>query len=98
MTRIEFMPELGDDIDRIVEHLFQHGVSDAADRVQDIIRAIDVLDHNPLIGCPVERGKRELVIGRHTRGYIALYVYVSELDTVFVTALRSQSEAGYERL
>jgi plasmid stabilization system protein ParE len=98
MTRIEFAPAVADDIDRIIDHLLQHGIKDATARIQDIIRAIDVLDHNPLIGRPVEGDKRELVIGRHAHGYIALYVYVEEIDTVFVLALRSQTEAGYVRL
>jgi plasmid stabilization system protein ParE len=98
MTRIEFAPAVADDIDRIIDHLLQHGIKDATARIQDIIRAVDVLDHNPLIGRPVEGDKRELVIGRHAHGYIALYVYVEEIDTVFVLALRSQTEAGYVRL
>ena len=97
MVRIEFAPAVADDIDRIIDHLLQHDIQDAAARIQDIIRAVDVLDHNPLIGRPVEGDKHELVIGRHARGYIALYVYVEEIDTVFVLALRSQTEAGYAR-
>ena len=52
---------------------------------------------NPLIGRPVYADKRELVIGRRARGYVALYRYVAEIDTVFVLALRSQREAGYTR-
>jgi hypothetical protein len=38
---------------------------------------------------------RELVIGRDARGYVALYRYAPEIDTVFVLAIRSQREAGY---
>jgi toxin ParE1/3/4 len=37
-------------------------------------------------------------MGRGSRGYIALYRYVVEVDTVFVLAVRSQREAGYARL
>ena len=95
MSRIELAPELGDDIDRILEHLARHDVDDAPARIREIIQAIDVLAHNPLIGRPVEGGKRELVIGRRSRGYVALYRYVAEIDTVFVLALRGQREAGY---
>jgi len=60
-------------------------------------QAIDVLERNPLIGLPAQRDLRELVIGRRARGYIALYRYVVELDTVFVLAIRGQKEAGYTR-
>lgn len=42
-------------------------------RIREIIKAINVLDHNPLIGCPVSNGKFELVIGRRSQGYVALY-------------------------
>jgi toxin ParE1/3/4 len=57
-----------------------------------------VLETNPLIGRPARRSRRELIIGRPTRGYIALYRYVSEIDTVFILALRSRREAGYKRV
>jgi hypothetical protein len=40
---------------------------------------------------------RELIIGRRSRGYVALYRYVPEIDTVFILALRSWREAGYRR-
>ncbi|MPZ46041.1 MAG: type II toxin-antitoxin system RelE/ParE family toxin [Betaproteobacteria bacterium] len=97
MTRIELAPELTDDFDRILEHLLAHEVADAAPRVGEIIRAIDILEQNPLIGRPVEAGLRELVIGRGSRGYVALYRYVEEVDIVFVLAIRGQKELGYGR-
>ena len=64
-------------------------------RIREIIKAINVLDHNPLIGCPVSNGKCELVIGRRSHGYVALYRHVAEIDIVFILAVRSQREAGY---
>ena len=94
MSRVELAPEVGDDLDRILEHLFQHQVADAPSRIEDIMRAIDVLERNPLIGRPVRANLRELVIGRLARGYVALYRYVAELDTAFVLAIRGQKEAG----
>jgi len=97
MSRIELAPELGEDLDRILDHLARHEVDDATSRIGEIIQAIAVLEHNPLIGRPVDGKKRELVIGRRSRGYVALYRYVAEIDTVFVLALRSQREAGYTR-
>jgi len=96
MSRIELAPELMADFDRILDHLAQYEVEGAPSRIREIIEAIGVLEHNPLIGRPVEADKRELVIGRRSRGYVALYRYVSEIDTVFVLALRNQREAGYK--
>lgn len=46
-------------------------------------------------GCPAAGDLRELVIGRDARGYVVLFRYVQEIDTVFVLAIRSQREAGY---
>ena len=97
MSRIELAPEVGDDFDRILTHLFEHDAADAKSRIEDIMRAIDVLERNPLIGRCVRADLRELVIGRRARGYVALYRFVAELDTVFVLAIRGQKEAGYTR-
>ena len=98
MARVELAPGIADDIDRILQHLFEHEVADARSRIEDIIRAIDVLERNPLIGRAVRAGLRELVIGQRARGYVALYRYVAALDTVFVLAIRGQKEAGYGRV
>jgi plasmid stabilization system protein ParE len=95
VSRVELAPEVADDLDRILVHLVEHHIADAAARIEDIIRAIDVLGRNPLIGRPVRADLRELVIGRGAQGYVALYRYVPELDTAFVLAIRGQKEAGY---
>ena len=95
MSAIELAAEVGEDFQRILDHLDRHQVESPGQRIQEIIEALNVLEHNPLIGRPAVNDKRELVIGRHTHGYIALYRYVAEIDTVFVLAIRSQREAGY---
>ena len=97
MARIELASEVGEDIERILDHLVKNEVDDAAARIGEIIQAISVLEQNPLIGRPADGEKRELVIGRRTRGYLARYRYVADIDTVFVLALRGQPEAGYTR-
>jgi len=97
VSRVELAPEVGDDFDRILEHVLDHEVADAPSRMEDIMRAIDVLERNPLIGRPVRADLRELVIGRRQRGYVALYRYIAEIDTVFALAIRGQKEAGYAR-
>ena len=70
-------------------------IDNPAARIHEIVEAIGVLETNPLIGRPAENGKRELVIGRRTAGYVALYRYVAEIDTVFVLAIRAQREPGF---
>ena len=95
MARIELAPEVADDFDRILDHLATYQIENPGQRIGGIITALNVLEQNPLIGRPVASGKRELVIGRRTRGYLALDRYVPEMDIVFVLAIRSQREAGY---
>ena len=95
MARIELAPEVLDDFDRFLHHLARYDASDAPQRIGDIVQALEILATSPLIGRPVKGGKRELVIGRASRGNLALYRYVPAIDIVFVLALRSQREAGY---
>lgn len=95
MARIELAPELAGDFERILAHLARHHVGEAPARVAQIVEAISVLEHSPLIGRASPSEVRELVIGHRARGYVALYRYVAEVDTVFVLAVRSQREAGY---
>jgi toxin ParE1/3/4 len=97
MARVELAPEVLDDFDRIMDYYAQVNAIEGAARVMEITQAFDALTHNPLIGRPVSDGKRELVIGRKARGFLALYQYVDQIDTVFVLAVRSQREAGYAR-
>lgn len=95
MARIELAVGIAEDFERILEHLASHEVENAASRIAEIVAALDVLEHNPLIGRPAGKDMRELVIGRLARGYLALYRYVPEMDIVFVLAIRNQREAGY---
>ncbi|MFA7292121.1 MAG: type II toxin-antitoxin system RelE/ParE family toxin [Rhodocyclaceae bacterium] len=97
MSRIELAPEVREDFERILDHLDQYQVESPVARIHEIVEAIGVLETNPLIGRPAESGKRELVIGRRSHGYVALYRYVTEIDTVFVLAIRAQREAGFGR-
>jgi len=97
MARVELAVEVFDDFDRFFEHMGQFEIKEASERIDEIVQAVQVLAHSPLIGRKVRGGKRELVIGQDSRGYVALYRFVPDLDTVFVLAVRSQRESGYKR-
>ncbi|NCT68064.1 MAG: type II toxin-antitoxin system RelE/ParE family toxin [Rhodanobacteraceae bacterium] len=97
MPRVELTDQVAKDFKRIADHLLQHDVANAALRVQEIMDAIGVLEHNPRIGRPTGTDLRELVIGRDSHGYMALYRHVAEADIVLVLAIRAQREAGYFR-
>ena len=95
MTRVRLAPAVIDDLARILEHLELHESEGAEDRTDQIISAFDVLADNPLIGRPVGDDKRELLIGRGSHGYVALYRYISLIDTALILAVRAQREVGY---
>ena len=98
MSRIEVAPEIREDLDRILEHLDQFEVAERSARIDEIVQGVSVLEHNPLIGRPVHSDLRELIIGHGAHGYVALYRYLPEIDTVFLLAVRNRCEAGYRRL
>jgi plasmid stabilization system protein ParE len=97
VARIELAPEVLDDFDRILDHLAQFEAADTAERVAGILAGLEVLALSPEIGRPVRGGKRELVIGKGSRGHVALYRYVASVEAVFVLAVRAQRERGYRR-
>jgi toxin ParE1/3/4 len=96
VAHVELAPEVLDDFDRFFDHMARFEVEDAPARIAEIVQAMQILTHSPLIGRPVKSGRRELVIGRDSYGYVALYRFVARIDTVFVLAIRSQRESGYE--
>ncbi|MEA9564334.1 MULTISPECIES: type II toxin-antitoxin system RelE/ParE family toxin [unclassified Xanthomonas] len=97
MTHIRLVTGVIEDLERIDAHLRDHESVHAAERPEEIVSAFDVLAGNPLIGRPVHADHSELVMGRGSHGYVAVYRYVDVTDTVIVMALRAQREAGYAR-
>lgn len=95
MTGLRIAPRAWGDLDRIADHLLEHELNDVEIRMAEILDAMQLLVLHPLIGRPVSGGLRELVIGRGSRGYVALYGYDEARDEVIVNALRAQREAGF---
>jgi len=68
-----------------------------ANRVGEILKAIQILSHSLLIGRPVAGGKRELIIGKGIRGYVRCTVTLARIErSVFILALRAQRESGFK--
>lgn len=61
MARVDLAPGLVEDFNRILAFQLKNSLADASSRLVEIMHAIDVLSHNPLIGRAVANGKRELV-------------------------------------
>ncbi len=98
MTHIEVSPEVSDELARIADRRQQHESEQAGAPSTEIIRAIEVLADNPCIGRPIAADMHELAIGRSAHGHAALYRHVAVADTVFVLAIRAQSEASHAPL
>jgi toxin ParE1/3/4 len=95
MPVVELAAGVLDDFDRIFDHLAKWDVQAAPSRIAEIRKALDILCTSPMIGRPVRGGKRELVIGRGARGYVAQYRYLEGTELVVVLHIRSQREAGF---
>lgn len=97
MPHLVFSHSVAGDLARTARHLREPESIHADSRSTEILSALDVLQGNPRIGRPADRGRRELVIGREGHGFLALHRYSADVDTVFVLAIRSQREADYLR-
>lgn len=53
MARIELAPEVFDDFDRFFDLLMQFEVENVPERIGEIVQAVQILSHSPLIGQPV---------------------------------------------
>ena len=96
MTRLSIDARALLDLDRLLAHLVEHAVADAGERIAGVMAAIDILDRHPMIGRPAPPALRELVIGKGSRGYLALYRYdAADDDHVLVLAIHAQRERGF---
>lgn len=97
MPRIQLAPEVLDDFDRFFDQQAKHGIPDTPQRIVEIIEAVQLLPHSPLIRRKAKGGKTELVIGEASRGDVAWYRYACDVDAVFVLPIRSQRASGTKR-
>jgi plasmid stabilization system protein ParE len=94
MAEISFSKQALVDLERISDFLAAIDVNVALEVLELIDDAIGVLARHPFIGRQAESGLRELVISQGKTGYVALYSYEIDQDTVLILALRHQREAG----
>jgi plasmid stabilization system protein ParE len=83
------------DLERLSDFLLESEALAATETIDLIAEVVGLLSRHPLIGRPVERGLRELVISRGHTGYVALYSVEDEHNAVLVLAIRHQREAGF---
>ena len=95
MAEVIYLPRALETLVHALESLYAENPPAAVAALNAIESAIANLAAHPLVGRRVEGDLRELVISFGDTGYIALYRFVVEQDTVRVLALRHQREIGY---
>jgi plasmid stabilization system protein ParE len=98
MAHVRLSARALSDLERIFEFVAETNPKHALQTVQRIRQGVLILEQHPLIGRPAEEGRRELVLGRGARAYLALYRWVPALDTALILAIRSAREAGYREI
>ena len=92
MAALLFASAALSDLERVVEFLQESDPTAAAETVPLILEGLKILRAHPLIGRPIGPDRRELVIFRGRRGYIAQYKFRPASDDVIVLAIRHQRE------
>ena len=84
------------DLSRLTEFLLQVDSQAAESTASLIEEGLSILARHPLIGRRIAGDMRRLAISRGKSGYVALYEWRPEKDTVLVHAIRHQREVGFE--
>lgn len=97
MNELQYTEQALCDVERVCDFLLATDPIAAPATADVILEALNILMHSPEIGRRVAHGNRELVISRGRTGYLALYRFFPERQSVLVLAVRHQREAGYKQ-
>jgi addiction module RelE/StbE family toxin len=95
LAKLSYSEQALNDLERLTDFLVDKDPAAAAETLELIEEAVNLLIRHPLVGRPVEYGLRELVISRGHTGYVALYSLEEDQEVVLILAIRHQREAGY---
>lgn len=101
MATVDLSERAKDDLERIFEFLAEQDPTQAGAACRSIFDALKILEQHPLIGAPVDREQRRLVISYGRTGYVALYHFDPGLSAsaggaVLVTTICHQRESGMD--
>lgn len=82
-------------LEQIFEFIARSEPKRALTTIQRIREAVLILERHPLLGCPVEDGRRELVVSRGRSTHVVLYRWRPADETILVLAIRDARQAGY---
>ena len=94
MVKIVYAQQAVDDLLRLTDFLIESSPAAALATIDLIEEAIMLLVRHPLIGRLVDDALRELIISRGKSGYVALYSYERNSDTILILTIRRQREVG----
>jgi addiction module RelE/StbE family toxin len=95
LAKLSYSEQALNDLERLTNFLIDKDSATAAETLELIEEAVNLLVRHPFLGRPVEYGLRELVISRGRTGYVALYSLEEDQDAVLILAIRHQRETGY---
>ncbi len=95
MAKLSYSERALADLERLTDFLIDSDPVAAAETLELIEEAVNLLIRHPLVGRLVEYGLRELIISRGSTGYVALYSWEEDQNAVLILAVRHQREAGY---
>ena len=95
MAKLIYSEQALTDLERLTDFLIDKDPAAAAETLELIEEAVDLLIRHPLVSRPVEHELRELVISSGRTGYVVLYGLEEIQDAVLILAIRHQREAGY---
>ena len=95
MPQVKFSPVAMEDLTRLRDFLRHKNLAAANRAGEVIVRSVQILARQPLIGRPVKdmpKEFRELTISFGKTGYVARYRYAGDMVTIL--AVRHQKEVG----
>lgn len=98
MSRLIYSAQAQYDLNRLYIFLGEKDIAVAQRAMQDIDDSLNLLSKNPTIWRVIEHGLREYIIDFGKSGYIALYDYDKDTDSVEILAIRHQLEDEYKLL
>ena len=96
MPQLIITPKAADGLERCRLFLAEKNPSALMRASQVIQKSLQLLKSQPKIGRPCEtKPLRELIVPFGSSGYVALYRYEEENNTIYILAFKHAKEAGY---
>lgn len=96
MSQVNLSEKAKYDLLRLKEFLTEHSWVASEKVVVEFAKVFDLLERFPVIGPALDDRYRTMPVRFGNRGYVILYYYEMDTDTVHVMRIRHQREHGFE--